>query len=87
MPKYASKETNTTSNLKLSFPHQSSSNHLKTEAFTNNICPPKIMKRSKAYTIIVADATDNVCGAKKFTWSKIASHVKYFAPHNKLHVI
>ena len=29
-----------------------------------------------AYMIIVADAAVNVCGAKKFMWSKIASHVK-----------
>ena len=31
---------------------------------------------SCAYMIIVAGAADNVCGAKKIMWSKIASHVK-----------
>ena len=32
--------------------------------------------------IIAADAADNVCGAKKFMWSKIASHVKYVTFQN-----
>ena len=34
--------------------------------------------------IIVADAADNVCGAKYFMWSHLASHDKQFSPHDKI---
>ena len=30
----------------------------------------------RTYMIIVADAADNVCGAKYFMWSNFASHDK-----------
>ena len=36
------------------------------------------------YMIIVADAADNVCGAKYFMWSHLASHDKQFSPHDKI---
>ena len=39
---------------------------------------------ANTYMIIVADAADNVCGAKYFMWSHLASHDKQFSPHDKI---
>ena len=41
----------------------------------------------QSYMIIVADAADNVCGAKNSCGAKLLYMLSNFAPHNKLPVI